>query len=462
MRNKKSIAIALLCIALVFMGIGYSIFNATLNISVTAQASGTFNVKITNVEVDSQNTTSGSTNTMAAVGENYAVTETTLSATFNAPGDYITYDITVSNLGTIDAVISVETEPQESTSGSFKMSCNAVHGKRINASSQQKFKCRISFDEDHELTSITGIQSASMTITVNAVQESTSNIPAPVYNPTFVVDSNGIITGYNGNDTVIEIPSSYVSSITIGKPTFGLDKCIEIVGNTGADSATVTSFCNQKKGEYESGTMSSSDRATMESAGIFIYEYEEGERVTITGIGSNAFVAKGITNVDFSKAPSLRTIGDNAFASNRISSLTIPSYITSIGREAFHDSQLTSLDLTHATSLETIGEDAFKGNQLSLLDLTHATSLETIGKNAFFENNLTGTLTIPSSVTSIGDSAFGKNYDSTTGIYTLQTININMTESEWNANVKYKDYNGNEVQSITWYGGTPTITYKSE
>ena len=36
----------------------------------------------------------------------YTAHEANLAAAFNAPGDYITYDIEVSNLGSIDALIN--------------------------------------------------------------------------------------------------------------------------------------------------------------------------------------------------------------------------------------------------------------------------------------------------------------------------------------------------------------------
>ena len=49
MRNKKNMVIGLLCVALVFMGIGYSLLQSTLNISGTAKSTGSFNVQITNI-----------------------------------------------------------------------------------------------------------------------------------------------------------------------------------------------------------------------------------------------------------------------------------------------------------------------------------------------------------------------------------------------------------------------------
>ena len=100
------------------------------------------------------------------------------------------------------------------------------------------------------------------------------------------------------------------------------------------------------------------------------------------------------------------------------------------------------------------------------------------------QNQISGTLTIPGSVTTIGESAFSynkietlnlgfglkllrefafsNNNDSNSSSNTLKTINIDMTENEWNTNVKYENHNGDVVQSIEWYDGTPTVIYNQE
>ena len=64
---------------------------------------------------------------------------------------------------------------------------------------------------------------------------------------------------------------------------------------------------------------------------------------------------------------------------------------------------------------------------------------------AFFRNQISS-LTIPSSVTTIGDSAFGSNR-------TLSTILIKRTEEDFLANV---------TTGSDWYDTTlnPTITYE--
>ena len=87
-----------------------------------------------------------------------------------------------------------------------------------------------------------------------------------------------------------------------------------------------------------------------------------------------------------------------------MTSLTIPSSVTSIGRSAFEGcSGLTSL--TIPSSVTSIGESAFRGCS-GLTSLTIPSGVTSIGIAAFEGCSGLTSLTIPSSVTSIGDWAF--------------------------------------------------------
>ena len=101
-----------------------------------------------------------------------------------------------------------------------------------------------------------------------------------------------------------------------------------------------------------------------------------------------------LQGLDLSQATSLITIGENSFreCTNLTGDLVISSSVTSIGREAFAWTNITSLDLSNATSLTDIVDYAF------------AACI-----------NLTGDLVIPSSVITIGQSAFkNTNFSSIT------------------------------------------------
>ena len=100
-------------------------------------------------------------------------------------------------------------------------------------------------------------------------------------------------------------------------------------------------------------------------------------------------------------------LGDYVFyGCSGLTSLTIPSGVTSIGNEAFSGcSGLTSL--TIPSSVTSIGGWAFSGCS-GLTSLTIPSSVTSIGESAFWGCSGLTSLTIPSSVTSIGWGAFAE------------------------------------------------------
>jgi BspA type Leucine rich repeat region (6 copies) len=114
---------------------------------------------------------------------------------------------------------------------------------------------------------------------------------------------------------------------------------------------------------------------------------------------------------------SATSIGNNAFESNQLTSVTIGNSVTSIGNYAFGYNQLTSV--TIGNSVTSIGSCAFGYNQLT--SVTIPNSVTSIGNYAFGYNQLTS-VTIPNSVTSIGSYAFGYNNS-------LATVNCNVEQS---------------------------------
>ena len=98
-------------------------------------------------------------------------------------------------------------------------------------------------------------------------------------------------------------------------------------------------------------------------------------------------------------------LGDHAFyGCTGLTSLTIPSSVTSIGDYAFYECcGLTSL--TIPSSVTSIGREAFYCC-CGLTSLSIPSSVTSIGANAFSNCSGLTSLTIPSSVTSIGYSAF--------------------------------------------------------
>ena len=163
---------------------------------------------------------------------------------------------------------------------------------------------------------------------------------------------------------------------------------------------------------------------------------------SVKSIGSSAFCGcTGITGT-LTIPSSVTSIGNEAFegCTGITGTLTIPSSVTSIGNEAFegctgiscfvvdpacinhssddrgilYDKGKTKLiecpagitgTLSIPNSVTSIGNYAFYGCS-SLISITIPSSVTSIGREAFRGTGITGTLTIPSSVTSIGDGAF--------------------------------------------------------
>ena len=147
-----------------------------------------------------------------------------------------------------------------------------------------------------------------------------------------------------------------------------------------------------------------------EMAGSDLCGDKTGGKLSILDLSDAKIVKGGSEYVFFGYDSSRRytsndKLGDYAFyGCSGLTSLTIPSSVTSIGGEAFRDcSGLTSL--TIPSSVTSIGDSAFFGCS-SLTSLTIPSSVTSIGNNAFYGCSSLTSLTIPSSVTSIGYAAF--------------------------------------------------------
>ena len=125
---------------------------------------------------------------------------------------------------------------------------------------------------------------------------------------------------------------------------------------------------------------------------------------SVTSIGLRAFEGcSGLTSLIIPS--SVTSIKRSAFKDCRgLTSLTIPSSVTEIGKSVFEGcSGLTSL--TIPSSVTEIGESAFEGCS-GLTSLTIPSSVTEIGESAFKGCSGLTSLIIPSSVTSIGSYVF--------------------------------------------------------
>lgn len=122
-----------------------------------------------------------------------------------------------------------------------------------------------------------------------------------------------------------------------------------------------------------------------------------------TSLGSRCF--SGCTGISSITLPSTITeIGAGAFEGSSLTQIILPEGLTKIGSSAFASTKITSIEFP--TTLKVIGPNAFyKCVALSTVG-AFPSALAEIGDLAFYESAITGAITIPKSVTSLGYGAF--------------------------------------------------------
>ena len=227
-----------------------------------------------------------------------------------------------------------------------------------------------------------------------------------------------IITGYTGPGGSVNIPSTIYALISSGTSGVYANLPVTGFGSTFSNNLNLTSVTIPASVD-SIGSSAFSGCASLTSVTV----YGTG---SLESIGNSAFSGCiSLTSVTISGPVS--RIGTSAFSGCvRLTNVTIPTSVVSIETSAFLNcASLASV--TIPASVVSIGSSAFSGCA-SLASVTIPNSLRIIGNSAFSGCGRLTNVTIPASVESIGISAFAECASLIS--FTTSPSNLNYSSNE--------------------------------
>ena len=165
MENNKKIIITVLSVLVVAMAVGYALLAQELTINGRASIDSTWKVEITNIQ--SKDVVGDAVN---KTDPSYTATTANFSVGFTQPGDSITYDITVTNKGTLDAVVESITVNKGDNPAITYTTSGLKRGDKI-AKNNGTNTLTVKVDYDSNVTSQPISTTNDITVTINYQQD---------------------------------------------------------------------------------------------------------------------------------------------------------------------------------------------------------------------------------------------------------------------------------------------------
>ena len=188
-KNRKPIIIGILCALIVVMAVGFALLREQLTITGSSHIDSNWNIRITNIRVKELNSAypSGDNASSDVSGSTGCTTNTapcdSTSANFDAklitPGDSITYEVTVTNSGSLDGVVSsINLTPETGSNDAIQVTKSGLEqGDKI-AKNGGTNTIDVTVTYNSSTTSQPATTTTNITLTIN-YQQDLGQIAAP-------------------------------------------------------------------------------------------------------------------------------------------------------------------------------------------------------------------------------------------------------------------------------------------
>ena len=205
-RKQKNHLLIGLCAVVVIMAVGYAAFAQRLTINGTANVTSTWNVLITDIKEKAK---SGGNSASAPTHTN---TTATFSSTLTKPGDYITYEVTVENQGTIDAKLKTITKTDANNNAIVFTVDGIAENDALNAGATTTFTVKVEYS--NSVTTQPSVLTSTLTLQLDYEQNTSSS---PSVGP--LTPQSSTQTVYSWNTDTITVGTSQLTDLVSTKTT---------------------------------------------------------------------------------------------------------------------------------------------------------------------------------------------------------------------------------------------------